>query len=109
MICPFNWPLILTIRTLSMSLLCGNAHVWKPSPNCPLYGNILQECVVEAGIPSGISQMIHGVVDVANAIIQHPMVGHVTFVGSTEIGAKVGAACAEQMKPSTLELGGKSP
>lgn len=74
-----------------------------------MYGNILQECIQDAGIPTGVSQMVHGGVDVANAIMQHPQVGHVTFVGSSEVGAKVSAMCAGLLKPITLELGGKSP
>jgi len=109
MICPFNYPLALTCRTMGMALVCGNSFVWKPSPNTTMYANVLQECFDEAGLPAGVSQMLHGGAEVANQIIKHPLVGHVTLVGSSSVGAKVAATCASNLKPSTLELGGKSP
>jgi acyl-CoA reductase-like NAD-dependent aldehyde dehydrogenase len=108
-ILPFNFPLQVTARDLAPALAVGNAVVLKPADQAPLSVLGLVERCWSAGLPAGVLDVVVGDGAVGDALVRHPLVDHVTFTGSQATGRRVMAACAETLKASTIELGGKSP
>lgn len=108
-IVPFNFPLQIFSRSVAPALAAGNAVVVKSAEQSPLIPLQLAKVACEAGLPSGVLNVVHGFGDVGAAVVEHPGVDHVTFTGSQATGAKVMEACARHLKPITLEMGGKSP
>ena len=91
------------------ALAAGNAVVLKPAEWTPLTSIRLGELALEAGLPPGLLSVLPGRGDVVGErFVTHPGVGKIVFTGSTEVGAKVMAGAAQQVKRVTLELGGKS-
>ena len=81
----------------------------KPAELTPLTAMRLGELALEAGIPAGVFQVIPGRgAVVGQRFVSHPLVRKVVFTGSTRVGKEIMAGCAAQVKPVTLELGGKS-
>src|SRR5207248_4384809 len=89
-----------------MSLMAGNGVVLKPASLTPLIGQKIQEVFERAGLPEGIIRAVHGGGAVGNALVESTA-AKIFFTGSVEIGRQVGVACAERLKGSVLELGGK--
>lgn len=110
-IAPWNLPLVMAAWKLGPALAAGNAVVLKPSELTPFSVVRLAELAAAAGIPAGILNIVQGGgADIGDALVRHDAVGKVSFTGSTRTGRAIMAACAETgPKPSTLELGGKSP
>ena len=108
-ILPFNFPLQVTARDVAPALAVGNAVVLKPAEQAPLSVLALVERCWSAGLPAGVLDVVVGDGMVGDALVRHPLVDHVTFTGSQMTGRRVMAACAETLKASTIELGGKSP
>lgn len=110
-IAPWNLPLVMAAWKLGPALAAGNAVVLKPSELTPFSVVRLAELAVAAGIPAGVFNVVQGGgADVGDALVRHERIGKVSFTGSTRTGRAIMAACAETgPKPSTLELGGKSP
>ena len=86
--------------------MCGNGVVLKPASLTPLIGQRIQDVFERAGLPQGIVRAVHGGGEVGNALVRSSA-AKIFFTGSVEVGRKVGVACAERMKGSVLELGGK--
>ncbi len=108
-IAPFNFPLILSIRSVAPALALGNAVLLKPDPRTALCGGVvLARVFEEAGLPSGLLGLLPGGVDVGEAIITDPRVRVIAFTGSTAAGRTVGALGAQHLKRVHLELGGNS-
>ena len=105
-IAPWNYPWSIPFGEVAMALMAGNGVVLKPAPSTPLIGQRIQQVFERAGLPDGIVRTIHGDAEPGQALVESS-VDKVFFTGSVEVGAKVGAACAERMKGSVLELGGK--
>ncbi|MGC6330863.1 aldehyde dehydrogenase family protein [Rhizorhabdus sp. FW153] len=110
-IAPWNLPLVMAAWKLGPALAAGNAVVLKPSELTPFSVVRLATLAVEAGIPAGIFNIVQGGgADIGDGLVRNEGVGKVSFTGSTRTGRAIMAACAEAgPKPSTLELGGKSP
>ena len=110
-IAPWNFPLVMAGWKLAPALAAGNAVVLKPSELTPLSALYLAELAVEAGIPTGLFNVVQGDgPTTGDALCRHPDVAKITFTGSTATGAAIMTASAESgIKPVTLELGGKSP
>ncbi|CAM3617120.1 Aldehyde dehydrogenase [Bordetella sputigena] len=110
-ITPWNFPLSMASWKAGPALAAGNAIVLKPSELTPFSTVRLAQLAVEAGIPAGIFNVVHGSGAVTGeAISRHPGIAKVSFTGSTRTGVAVMKAAAESgVKPVTLELGGKSP
>jgi aldehyde dehydrogenase (NAD+)/betaine-aldehyde dehydrogenase len=108
-IIPWNYPLQVTARCAAPALACGNAVVLKPSEQASVTPLRLQELARESGIPDGLFSIVIGAGDVGSALVQHPGVDHVTFVGSAAVGQSVARQCLERFVPVELEMGGKSP
>ncbi|MFW8565607.1 aldehyde dehydrogenase family protein [Orrella sp. 11846] len=110
LIMPWNYPMTLTINKLAPALAAGNTVVIKPSEVTPLSTVVLAELFEEAGFPPGVINVVNGSgAQVGDALVRHPYVARVSFTGGTKTGSYIQAAAAEQIKPVTLELGGKSP
>jgi succinate-semialdehyde dehydrogenase/glutarate-semialdehyde dehydrogenase len=107
-IAPWNYPWSIPFGEVAMALMAGNGVVLKPAPLTPLIGQRIQWVFERAGLPDGIVRAIHGDAEAGNALVESS-VDKVFFTGSVEVGRKVGTACAERLKGSVLELGGKDP
>ncbi|MEU1479489.1 aldehyde dehydrogenase family protein [Streptomyces sp. NPDC005760] len=109
-IAPWNFPLPIAAWGTAPALAAGNAVVLKPAETTPLTALRLAELALEAGLPEGLFQVLPGHGPVAGtALVEHPGVAKIVFTGSTRTGRDVMERCARQIKPVTLELGGKSP
>jgi (Z)-2-((N-methylformamido)methylene)-5-hydroxybutyrolactone dehydrogenase len=109
-ISPWNSPLLLTIMKLAPALAAGNTIVIKPSEHTSASILELMPLVEEAGIPSGVVNVVTGFGgEAGRALVEHPLVAKIAFTGGTETGRRIAVAAAERLVPVTLELGGKSP
>lgn len=108
-IVPWNFPMPIAAWGFVPALAAGNTVVLKPAEVTPLTAMRLGELALEAGIPEGVFTVIPGRgAEVGDRFVRNPLVKKVVFTGSTAVGKAVLAGCAEQVKPVTLELGGKS-
>jgi betaine-aldehyde dehydrogenase len=108
-IVPWNFPMPIAGWGFAPALAAGNAVVLKPAELTPLTAIRLGELAVEAGLPEGVLTIIPGKGSVVGErFVTHPLVRKVCFTGSTAVGKRIMAGCAEQVKRVTLELGGKS-
>jgi acyl-CoA reductase-like NAD-dependent aldehyde dehydrogenase len=108
-IVPWNFPMPIASWGLAPALAAGNTVVLKPAELTPLTAMRLAELALEAGLPEGVLQVLPGPGRVVGQrFIDHPDVAKIVFTGSTEVGRAVMAGCSAQIKPVTLELGGKS-
>lgn len=88
-ITPFNFPAMIPLWMFPMAIATGNTFVLKPSEQDPLVTMRLCELALEAGIPPGVLNVVHGGEDVVNAICDHPDIKAISFVGSTKVGTHV--------------------
>lgn len=108
-IVPWNFPMPIAAWGFAPALAAGNTVVLKPAELTPLTALRLGQLAREAGLPDGVFQIIPGKGSVVGErFVTHPAVRKVVFTGSTGVGKRIMAGCAEQVKPVTLELGGKS-
>ena len=108
-IVPWNFPMPIAGWGFAPALAAGNCVVLKPAELTPLTAMRLGELALEAGIPEGVFIVIPGKGSVVGErFVTHPLVRKVCFTGSTEVGKKIMAGCADQVKRCTLELGGKN-
>jgi acyl-CoA reductase-like NAD-dependent aldehyde dehydrogenase len=108
-IVPWNFPMPIFGWGVAPALAAGNTVVVKPAELTPLTAIRIGELALEAGLPEGVLTIIPGKGSVVGErFVSHPLVRKVTFTGSTEVGKRIMAGCAEQVKRCTLELGGKS-
>jgi alpha-ketoglutaric semialdehyde dehydrogenase len=108
-ITPWNFPIAIPSWKILPALVCGNSVVFKPATDTPFLGERFVELLVEAGVPSGVVNVVHGGGgEVGNAIVEHPDVPVITLTGSRETGVAVTRAAADRLKHVHLELGGKN-
>jgi malonate-semialdehyde dehydrogenase (acetylating)/methylmalonate-semialdehyde dehydrogenase len=88
-ITPFNFPVMIPLWMFPLAIVCGNTFVLKPSERTPLGVIRLAELFLESGFPEGVLNVVHGTRDCVNALITHPMVSAVSFVGSEAVAAHV--------------------
>jgi acyl-CoA reductase-like NAD-dependent aldehyde dehydrogenase len=112
-IAPWNAPVILGTRAVATPIACGNAVVLKASENCPGTHRLIGQCLLEAGIPNGVINVLtndpRDAAAVVEALIADRRVRRVNFTGSTAVGRRIGELCGKHLKPALLELGGKAP
>ena len=109
-ISPWNLPLYLLSWKIAPALAAGNCVVAKPSEVTPLTAWMLADRCIEAGLPKGVLNILHGDgAQVGNAIVTHPGVSAISFTGGTATGRRIAAAAAPLFKRLSLELGGKNP
>jgi benzaldehyde dehydrogenase (NAD) len=108
-IAPFNFPLVLSIRSVAPALALANAVLLKPDPRTSVAGGVaLMRVFEEAGLPAGVLQLLLGGGEIGSAVVDAPPVRVISFTGSTAAGRKVGEAAARHMKRAHLELGGNN-
>lgn len=109
-ISPWNLPLYLFTWKIAPALAAGNTVVAKPSEVTPMTAFLLSELCIEAGLPAGVLNIVHGLGNkVGAAITIHPDVPMISFTGGTETGATIAKEAAPLFKKLSLELGGKNP
>ena len=109
-ISPWNLPLYLFTWKIAPALAAGCTVVAKPSELTPMTAFMLSELCIEAGLPNGVLNIVHGLGPKAGqAIIEHPDITAISFTGGTVTGKKIAATAAPMFKKLSLELGGKNP
>lgn len=109
-ISPWNLPLYLLSWKIAPALACGNTVVAKPSEITPLTASLLGEVCQQAGLPSGVLNIVQGQgMSAGDALVNHPQIRAVSFTGSTATGAVIATSMAGQFKKVALEMGGKNP
>ena len=105
----WNYPLQIACWKSAPALACGNSMIFKPSEETPLGANKLAEIFIEAGVPAGVFNVVHGDGKVGAWLSHHSDIAKVSFTGEVGTGKKVMAGAASTLKDVTMELGGKSP
>jgi len=109
-ISPWNLPLYLFSWKIAPALAAGNCVVAKPSEMTPMTAFLLSKACMEAGLPPGVLNIVHGLGQKAGQpIIEHPKVKAISFTGGTQTGRKIASIAAPMFKKLSLELGGKNP
>jgi aminomuconate-semialdehyde/2-hydroxymuconate-6-semialdehyde dehydrogenase len=109
-ISPWNLPLYLFTWKIAPAIAAGNTVVSKPSEMTPYTASLLGDICNQAGLPAGVLNIVQGTGPaVGEAIVRHEDVKAISFTGSTAVGKRIASICAEQLKKSSLELGGKNP
>jgi malonate-semialdehyde dehydrogenase (acetylating)/methylmalonate-semialdehyde dehydrogenase len=88
-ICPYNFPALVPMWMYPMALACGNTFILKPSEKVPLTGIRLMELLLEAGLPPGVMNLVHGGKDCVDALLTHPKIRAISFVGSSRVAKYV--------------------
>ncbi|HEX2066104.1 MAG TPA: aldehyde dehydrogenase [Candidatus Thermoplasmatota archaeon] len=110
LITPWNLPLYLLTWKLAPALAMGNTVVAKPSELTPLTADALGRLCLEAGLPAGVLNLVHGLgAEAGQALVEHTDVKAISFTGGTATGRRVAATAAPLFKKLSLELGGKNP
>ena len=109
-ISPWNLPLYLFTWKIAPALAAGNCVVSKPSEVTPMTAYLLSHICIEAGLPAGVLNILHGQgPSCGSAIVAHPAIKAISFTGSTRAGKDIAATAAPMFKKVSLELGGKNP
>lgn len=109
LISPWNFPVAIPCWKAMPALVCGNAIILKPAEDTPACATFLMQIFHDAGLPAGVVNLIHGLGEEAGrALVEHPDINLVSFTGSSETGAEVGATCGRTHKRVCLEMGGKN-
>ena len=105
----WNYPLQIACWKAAPALACGNAMIFKPAELTPFTAVKLAEILQEAGLPSGVFQVVQGFADTGRLLTRHPDIRKVSLTGEVGTGKAVMSDAAQTLKHVTLELGGKSP
>ena len=97
-ITPFNFPCMVPMWMYPFAIACGNAFVLKPSEKVPLTPTKAADLLMEAGVPAGVFNLIHGGKEAVDALLKHPLVRAVSFVGSTPVAKYIYSTAAAQGK-----------
>lgn len=110
LISPWNLPLYILTWKIAPCIATGNTAICKPSELTPMTAYRFSELVIEAGIPAGVINIVHGLgTTTGQALIEHPKVPLISFTGGTKTGGHIAQTVATQFKKTSLELGGKNP
>ena len=107
-IVPWNVPQVLIMPKMIPALIAGCTVVVKPAPETPLDAMWLAEMLEDLDLPEGVVSIVPGGRETGETLVRHPAVDKIAFTGSSATGRRIAAACGEQLKRVSLELGGKS-
>ncbi len=108
-ITPWNFPMAIPTWGIFPAVLAGNTVVFKPASDTPKTATTLIQIMMEAGIPEGVVNLVHGAgSEVGNAIVQHNDIDLILFTGSTQVGKHITREASATLKRVSLELGGKN-
>lgn len=108
-ICPFNFPGMIPFWFMPYAVACGNTYLVKPSEKVPLTMVRVFELLEEVGFPAGVVNLVHGARETVDAILDHPLIKAVSFVGSTPVARHVYARAAAHGKRAQVQGGAKNP
>jgi alpha-ketoglutaric semialdehyde dehydrogenase len=109
LITPWNFPLAIPTWKLFPALICGNTVILKPAEDTPHTAGRFVEVLIEAGVPPGVVNLIHGRGEEVGAeLVRHRDVQLVSFTGSAAVGREIASVCGQNLKRVSLELGGKN-
>ncbi|MCI0861857.1 MAG: CoA-acylating methylmalonate-semialdehyde dehydrogenase [Chloroflexi bacterium] len=108
-ICPFNFPGMIPFWFMPYALACGNTYIVKPSEKVPLTMVRIFELLEQVGFPKGVVNMVNGSKDAVDAILEHPKIRAISFVGSTPVAKHVYAQAAANGKRAQVQGGAKNP
>lgn len=109
-ISPWNFPVTLQARKIAPALAVGCTIVCKPASQTPLSLVQVFECMVEAGLPAGVANLVVGPAqEIGDEFLENPLVRKISFTGSTEVGKQLMKGAADHVKRISLELGGHAP
>jgi len=108
-ITPFNFPAMIPLWFLPYAVACGNTVVMKPSEKTPMTMNRIADLVTEAGFPAGVVNLVNGGRDTVNAIVDHPGIRAISFVGSTAVARAVYERAAVNGKRAQCQGGARNP
>jgi succinate-semialdehyde dehydrogenase / glutarate-semialdehyde dehydrogenase len=107
---PWNFPVYLMAKKLAAALAAGCSVIAKPPEETPACTTALMACVIDAGVPAGVAQLVYGIPDlVSRTLIASPTIRKVSFTGSVPVGKHLMRLCADGVKRMTMELGGHAP
>lgn len=109
LITPWNFPVAIPAWKIAPALVAGNSVVFKPSPLTPETSELVVRCFIDAGVPDGVLNMVHGDVEAGEALIDHPAVRGISFTGSTPTGLAIYERAARRGVRVQCEMGGKNP
>lgn len=107
-VAPFNFPAMVPFWFLPYAVACGNTYILKPSEVCPMSSNLLFELMDELDFPPGVINLVNGAKGVVDALLTHPDVAGVSFVGSTPVGKYIYATAAAHGKRAQCQSGAKN-
>ncbi|MEZ5098926.1 MAG: aldehyde dehydrogenase family protein [Thermoleophilia bacterium] len=109
LITPWNFPIAIPTWKLAPALIAGNAVVLKPAALTPVSVQHLAECLLDAGLPAGVLNVVHGPGGViGDALVRDERIAAISFTGSTEVGKRINRLGAERLARVQLEMGGKN-
>jgi succinate-semialdehyde dehydrogenase/glutarate-semialdehyde dehydrogenase len=109
-ISPWNFPITLQSRKIAPALAVGCTIVCKPASQTPLSLVQVFECMIEAGLPAGVANLVIGPAqEIGDEFLENPIVRKISFTGSTEVGKQLMKGAADHVKRISLELGGHAP
>jgi len=109
LITPWNFPVAIPTWKMFPALVCGNTVILKPASDTPASAVKLVEAAIDAGIPEGVVNLVHGSgSSVGIPMVEHPGIRLISFTGSSAVGKDIAARCGKQLKRLSLELGGKN-
>ncbi len=108
-ICPFNFPGMIPFWYLPYAVACGNTAIVKPSERCPITLQKVFRLLEQAGFPPGVVNLVNGGADTVNALLDHPNIAAVTFVGSTPVARHVYSRASASGKRVQAQGGAKNP
>ena len=105
----WNFPVAVPSWKILPALAAGNTIVFKPSEEAPHSGLLFVEALMDAGLPNGVLNVVHGAGDTGTALVEHSEIDAVGFTGSYEVGTSIAETCGRLNKRVSLEMGGKNP
>ncbi len=108
-ICPFNFPGMIPFWYLPYAIACGNTYIIKPSEKVPMTMQFIFKLIDQIGIPKGVINLVNGSKEAVDAILNHPVIRAITFVGSTSVARYVYQRAAEHGKRVQAQGGAKNP
>lgn len=108
-VCPFNFPGMIPFWFLPYALACGNSYLLKPSERVPLTMQLVFELLAQTGLPKGVVNLVNGAKEVVDAILDHPLIPAISFVGSTAVARYLYGRGAANGKRVQAQGGAKNP
>jgi malonate-semialdehyde dehydrogenase (acetylating)/methylmalonate-semialdehyde dehydrogenase len=108
-VCPFNFPGMIPFWYLPYAIACGNTYIIKPSEKVPMTMQFIFKLIEKIGLPKGVINMVNGAKETVDAILDHPAIRAVTFVGSSPVARYIYRRSAEQGKRVQAQGGAKNP